>query len=53
VQFQPGLSKIMQAMAEREESRQLDGFVQIDAACLGGERTGESPAAVRRTSHRS
>lgn len=32
--------KIMQAMAEREEARQLQGMVQIDDAYLGGERTG-------------
>ena len=32
--------KIMQAMAERENTRQLSGFVQIDDACLGGERNG-------------
>ena len=32
--------KIMQAMMEREELRRLEGFVQIDDAYLGGERTG-------------
>lgn len=32
--------KIMQAMTEREAPRQLDGFVQIDDAYLGGERNG-------------
>src|SRR5690606_17534485 len=32
--------KIMQAMAEREEPRRLNGFVQIDDAYLGGERNG-------------
>lgn len=32
--------KVMQAMAEREETRQLSGFVQIDDAYLGGERNG-------------
>lgn len=32
--------KIMQAMLEREEPRQLAGFVQIDDAYLGGERNG-------------
>jgi transposase-like protein len=32
--------KIMQAMAEREDTRQLKGFVQIDDAYLGGERNG-------------
>jgi transposase-like protein len=32
--------KIMQAMTEREETRQLSGFVQIDDAYLGGERNG-------------
>lgn len=32
--------KIMQAMTEREASRQLAGFVQIDDAYLGGERNG-------------
>lgn len=35
--------KIMQAMTEREESRQLHGFVQIDDAYLGGERNGGKP----------
>lgn len=35
--------KIMQAMAEREASRQLKGFVQIDDAYLGGERNGGKP----------
>jgi len=32
--------KVMQAMSEREQSRQLAGFVQIDDAYLGGERNG-------------
>ena len=32
--------KVMQAMAAREADRQLDGFVQIDDAYLGGERNG-------------
>lgn len=32
--------KIMQAMTEREASRKLKGFVQIDDAYLGGERNG-------------
>ena len=32
--------KVMQAMVEREQSRQLKGFVQIDDAYLGGERNG-------------
>lgn len=32
--------KVMQAMLEREQTRQLDGFVQIDDAYLGGERNG-------------
>lgn len=32
--------KIMQAMMERENTRQLKGFVQIDDAYLGGERNG-------------
>lgn len=35
--------KIMQAMTEREESRQLHGFVQVDDAYLGGERNGGKP----------
>lgn len=35
--------KVMQAMMEREESRQLDGFVQVDDAYLGGERNGGKP----------
>src|SRR3546814_1356516 len=30
----------MQAMTTQEEGRQLDGFVQIDDAYLGGERNG-------------
>ena len=32
--------KVMQAMTAREETRKLDGFVQIDDAYLGGERNG-------------
>jgi transposase-like protein len=32
--------KVMQAMAEREAPRRLDGFVQIDDAYLGGEHNG-------------
>ena len=32
--------KVMQAMAERENTRRLKGFVQIDDAYLGGERNG-------------
>ncbi|PWH26022.1 IS1595 family transposase, partial [Xanthomonas euvesicatoria] len=32
--------KIMQVMAEREVTRRLSGFVQIDDAYLGGERNG-------------
>jgi hypothetical protein len=32
--------KVMKAMTDREESRQLNGFVQIDDAYLGGERNG-------------
>lgn len=32
--------KVMKAMTDREESRQLSGFVQIDDAYLGGERNG-------------
>lgn len=32
--------KIMQAMTEREQTRQLTGFVQLDDAYLGGERNG-------------
>ena len=32
--------KLMQAMTQREASRQLTGFVQIDDAYLGGERNG-------------
>lgn len=35
--------KIMQVMTEREEPRQLTGFVQIDDAYLGGERNGGKP----------
>ncbi|MBS0537070.1 MAG: IS1595 family transposase [Proteobacteria bacterium] len=32
--------KIMQAMADREQTRQLAGFVQVDDAYLGGEHNG-------------
>ncbi|HYW76780.1 MAG TPA: IS1595 family transposase [Gammaproteobacteria bacterium] len=32
--------KLMEAMRERETSRRLDGFVEIDDAYLGGERNG-------------
>lgn len=35
--------KILQAMAEREETRRLAGFVQLDDAYLGGERNGGKP----------
>lgn len=35
--------KVMQAMTEREETRQLDGFVQVDDAYLGGELNGGKP----------
>ena len=35
--------KVMEAMMQREESRQLSGFVQIDDAYLGGERNGGKP----------
>lgn len=35
--------KIMQAMAAREETRRLKGFVQIDDAYLGGEINGAKP----------
>lgn len=35
--------KIMQAMMEREETRQLAGLVQVDDAYLGGERNGGKP----------
>ncbi len=35
--------KVMQAMTDREAPRQLDGFVQIDDAYLGGERNGGKP----------
>ena len=35
--------KIMEAMTEREEGRQLTGFVQVDDAYLGGERNGGKP----------
>jgi len=35
--------KIMEAMTEREEGRQLAGFVQVDDAYLGGERNGGKP----------
>ncbi len=32
--------KVMQAMQERERTRRLEGFIQIDDAYLGGERNG-------------
>jgi hypothetical protein len=35
--------KIMQAMTEREATRQLSGCVQVDDAYLGGERNGGKP----------
>jgi transposase-like protein len=35
--------KVMEAMMQREESRQLNGFVQIDDAYLGGELNGGKP----------
>src|SRR5690606_15384449 len=35
--------KVMEAMTEREQSRRLGGFVQIDDAYLGGERNGGKP----------
>ena len=35
--------KVMEAMMQREESRQLSGFVQIDDAYLGGELNGGKP----------
>lgn len=35
--------KIMQGMTEREETRRLEGFVQVDDAYLGGERNGGKP----------
>ena len=34
---------IMETMTQREEGRQLDGFVQVDDAYLGGERNGGKP----------
>ena len=35
--------KVMQATTNREETRRLSGFVQIDDAYLGGERNGGKP----------
>ncbi len=35
--------KVMEAMRQREEPRQLHGFVQIDDAYLGGEHNGGKP----------
>lgn len=35
--------KVMEAMMQREERRQLSGFVQIDDAYLGGELNGGKP----------
>jgi len=40
----------MQAMSEREASRQLGGVVQLDDACLGGSAMAAKPVAIRRTS---
>ncbi len=45
--------KIMQVMAEREATRRLSGFVQIDDAYLGGSATAARLGADRRTSNRS
>lgn len=33
--------KLMQAMMEREESKKLSGFIELDDAYLGGERSGK------------
>jgi len=38
--------KRMQAMKERDNSQPLSGNVQMDDACLGGERLGGSVGAV-------
>ena len=38
--------KIMQAMTEREATRQLSGCAQVDDAYLGGERNGGKPGRV-------
>ncbi|EQD58559.1 ISXo5 transposase, partial [mine drainage metagenome] len=35
--------KVMEAMTQREEPRQLNAFVQVDDAYLGGERNGGKP----------
>ena len=34
------IDKLMQVMLERDAGRKLEGEVQVDDACLGGERTG-------------
>ena len=32
--------KLMQAMMEQDHGKKLSGFIELDDACLGGERTG-------------
>jgi len=35
--------KVMEAMMRREEARELNGFMQVDDTCRGGERNGGKP----------
>lgn len=44
--------KIIQVMAERQATRRLSGFVQIDDAYLDGERNGGKARRGSRTSNR-
>lgn len=45
--------KVMQTMTEREEPRQLMGFVQIDDATSAVNATAASPGVGRKTNNRS
>ena len=45
--------KLMQVMKERDDTRPLGGWVQLDDAYWGGERGGGKPGAVRRARRRS
>ena len=40
--------KLMQVMMERDRAHPLGGFIQLDDAYLGGERSGASAGAARR-----
>lgn len=41
--------KVTRAVMRREEPHQLNDFVQVDDAYLGGARNGGDPGAVQRT----